>query len=111
MRKVVYSCKYINDWEKLDGILLPEKKRVLYSMKSKRYTDADCTHAKRDCKDFKIKAIQSDSLLLADIFINFWNMFLEIYELNPACFITELELAWQGVLKKTKAKLDLLTDV
>ena len=69
-------------------------------MKSKRYTDADCTHAKRDCKDFKIKAIHSDSLLLADVFINFWNMFLEIYELNPACFITELELAWQGVLKK-----------
>ena len=73
-------------------------------MKSKRYTDADSTHAKRDCKDFKIKTIQSDSLLLADVFINSWNMFLEIYELNPACFITELEFASRS-LKKNKSKI------
>ena len=43
------------------------------------------------CKDFEIKKlgeyhdlyVQSDFLLLADVFENFRNMFLEIYELDP----------------------------
>ena len=54
--------------------------------------------------------VQSDTLLLADKFENFRNMCLEIYELDPVCFLTALELAWQAALKKSKIKLDLLTD-
>ena len=38
-------------------------------------------------------------------------MCLEISELDPAHFLTALGLAWQAVLKKTKVKLDLLTDI
>ena len=49
--------------------------------------DADCAHIKRVCKDFKIKSlveyhdlyVQSDTLLLADVFENFRNMCLKIY--------------------------------
>ena len=45
-------------------------------------------------QDFKIKKLgeyhniyaRSDTLLLADIFNNFWNMCLKIYELDPARF-------------------------
>ena len=37
-------------------------------------------------------------------------MCLEIYELDPACFFTAPKLAWQAALKKTKVKIDLLTD-
>ena len=36
---------------------------------------------------------------------------LEMYEPNPACFLTASVLAWQARLKKTKAILDLLTDM
>ena len=38
-------------------------------------------------------------------------MCLEIYELYPTCFLTAPGLARQTVLKKTKVKLDLLTDI
>ena len=38
-------------------------------------------------------------------------MYLEIYELDPAHFLTAPVLAWEAALKKTKAKLDLLTDM
>ena len=55
--------------------------------------------------------VQSDSLLLADVFENFWNMCLEIYELAPAHFITAPGLAWQAAVKKTKIKPDLLTAI
>ena len=32
-------------------------------------------------------------------------------ELDPACFLTAPGLVWQAALKKTKAQLDLLTDI
>ena len=55
-------------------------------------TDADYAHAKRVCKNFKIKVlgeyydlyVLSDTLLLADVFENFRKMSLEIYERDPA---------------------------
>ena len=55
--------------------------------------------------------VQSDTLLLADVFENFRNMCLEIYKLDPAKFLSAPGLAWQAALKKTKVKLDLLTDI
>ena len=38
-------------------------------------------------------------------------MFLEIHELDPPQFLSAPGLAWQAVLKNTKVKLDLLTDI
>ena len=55
--------------------------------------------------------IQNDTLLLADVFETFRNICLEIYELDSAKFISTPGSAWQETLKKTKVKLDLLTDV
>ena len=55
--------------------------------------------------------IQSDTLLLADVFGNFRNMCINICKLDPAKFLTAAGLAWQAALKKTKVKPDLLTDV
>ena len=42
--------------------------------------------------------------MLADVFENFRNMCLKIYELDPARFLTAPGLAWQAVLKGTKVK-------
>ena len=48
--------------------------------------------------------------MLADVFENFKNMLLELYELDPAHFLTSSGSAWQAIFKKTKVKLDLSTD-
>ena len=82
-------------------------------------TDANYGQAKRVCKDFEIKNwgeyhdlyVQSNTLLLADVFENFRNVCLKIYELDPAIFFAVSELAWQTTLEKTKVKLDFLTDI
>ena len=55
--------------------------------------------------------VQSDMLLLADVFENFRNMCLKIYKLGPAKFLSPPGLAWQSTFKKTKVKFDLLTDI
>ena len=71
-------------------------------------TDANYVNAKRICKDYKIKNlreyhelyVQIDTLLLADVFETFRNMCLEIYEVDPAKFLSALGLALQAALKK-----------
>ena len=96
-----------------------EKKDFYRHLSMEYITDADYAHAKRVCKDFEIKNlgeyhdlyVQSNTLLLADVFENFRNMCLKIYELDPAKFLSAPGLAWQAALKKTKVKLDLLTDI
>ena len=68
-------------------------------------------HTKRICKVFEIKNLgkyhnfylKSDALLLADVFKNSRKKDLQIYQLN--------RLAWQAAFKKTKVKLELLTDI
>ena len=74
-------------------------------------------HAKKVFKIFNNKIIddyhdlyvQSDTLLLADVFESFRNKCIEIYELDPTYFLSAPGLAWQVCLEKTKVKLELLT--
>ena len=46
--------------------------------------------------------VQSDMLLLEDVFENVRNKCLEIYELDPVYFMSATGLAWQACLKKQK---------
>ena len=88
---------------------LLEKEDFYSHLNMEDITDADYTHAKV-CKDFKTKNldiyndffVQGDTLLLADVLENFQITCLEIYELDPAHFLTDPGLAWQGALKRLK---------
>ena len=70
--------------------------------------------SKRVCKDFEIKNLgeyhdlylKSDALLLADIFENFRKIYLEIYQLDPAKFLSAAGLAWKAAFKNTEVKLE-----
>ena len=55
--------------------------------------------------------VQSDTLLVADIFEDFRNICLKTYEHDTTKFISTPGLAWQAALKRTKVKLYLLTDI
>ena len=85
----------MHDWEKFNETSLPEKEEFYSHLNIEDITEADHTHSKRDWKDFEIKIIlnyhdlcvQSDALLLADIFGKFRNMCLDTYEIDPAIFI------------------------
>ena len=100
-------------WEKFNETSLPEKDDFYSHLNIFKYialrynilkdiTDADYTHAERVCKNFDIKNlgdyydlhVQSDTLLFDDIFANFQNMCLEIYELDPTHFLSAPGLAW-----------------
>ena len=82
-------------------------------------TNADHTQTKRDCEDFLIKNlgkyndlyVQNDTLSLADVFNNFWNICLEILWVKPWSFFSAPGWTWQETVKETKLKLYLLTDI
>ena len=82
----VYPYECINDWEKFNETSLPEKSDFYSHLNMEDITDADYTHAKRVCKNFEMKNlgeyhdlfVQSDTLLLTDVFENFQNMFQNI---------------------------------
>ena len=50
----------------------------------------------------RTKYVQSDTLLLADIFESFKNKYLKVYKLDPDNFLSAPRLAWQACLKKNK---------
>ena len=54
---------------------------------------------------------QSDTLLLADAFENFRAVCIEIFELDPARFLSAPGLAWKASLIKTEVALELITNV
>ena len=60
--------------------------------------------------DYHDLYVQSDTLLLAEVFENFRDLCLKEYELDPAHIVSLLGLAWQACLKKTNIELELLTD-
>ena len=49
--------------------------------------------------------------MLADVFENFRDKCIEIYEVDPAHFLSAPGLAWQACLKRTGVKLELLSDI
>ena len=119
LRKGIYPYEYIDSWERFDETSLPDKEAFYSSLNMEGITSVDYRHAKRVYKEFKLKNlgdyhdlnVQIDTLLLADVFENFRNKCIEIYELDPAHFLSAPGLAWQACLKKTGVKLELLTDI
>ena len=117
--KGFYLYEYIDSWERFDETTLPNKKAIYSELYLEDITDEDYIHRlQKVSKELKIKNlgeyydlyVQSNTLLLADVFENFRNKCIEIYKLDPAHFLSAPQLAWQACFKKTEVKLGLLTD-
>ena len=109
----------MDSWERFDEKTLPYKEAFYSSLNMEDITDADHRHAKRVFKKLNNKNldgyhdlyVQSDTLLFANVFENFRNKYIEIYELDLAHFLSAPGLAWQTYLEKIEVKLELLTNV
>ena len=118
LRKSVYPYEYMDNWERFNETSLPNKESFYSNLNMQNIDDIDYRHGNNIFKIFELKNlgeyhdlyVQSDTLLLADVFENFRNKCLEVYELDPAHFLSLPGLAWQACLKKTNVKLELLTD-
>ena len=113
LRKGIYPYEYMDDWESFNETTLPKKGKFYSNLNMEDITDEDYMHGKRVCRDFEIKNLceyhdlylKRDTLLLANVFENFRKMCLNIYQLNPAEFLSAPGLVWQAVFKKAEVKI------
>ena len=118
LRKGVYLYEYMDSWKKFNETSLPSKKDFYINLNMEDVDDIDYRHGNIVFKGFKLENIgdyhdlymQSDTLLLADVFENFRDICIKVYELDPAHFLSLPRLAWQAYLKKANIELELLTD-
>ena len=119
LRKGVYPYEYMDSWRQFDETSLLDKKEFYSKLNLEDITDKYYEHAKKVWEAFEIKNlgeyhdfyVQSDTLLLADIFKNFRDKCIEIYDLDPAHFLSAPGLAWEACLKKTRIILKSLADI
>ena len=96
----------MDSWEKFDETSLSDKEAFYNELNLEGISDEDYTHAQKVWEVFEINNrgeyhdlyVQSDALLLADVFENFRNKCIEIYGLDPY-FLSAPGLAWQTCLK------------
>ena len=116
LRKGVYPYEYMDSWKRFDETSLSDKEGFYRSLNIEDIKDVDYRHAKRVFKnlnnknlgDYRGSYVQSDTLLLADVFENFRNKCIEMHELDPAHFLSAPGLApglaRQACLKENRGK-------
>ena len=95
----------MESWERFDETSSPNKEAFYSSLNMENIDDIDYRHGNKVFKTFKLKHlgeyhdmyVLSNTLLLADIFGNFKNMCIKVYELDPAHFLSAPGLAWQAL--------------
>ena len=118
LRKGVYPYEYMDGWDKFNETSIPRKESFYSNLPMENISETDYRHANSIFKTFKLNNlgdyqdlyVQSDTLLLADVFENFREACIKTYELDPSHFISLPGLAGQACLKKTGVELELLTD-
>ena len=113
LRKGVYPYEYMDSWEKIVETSIPPKEAYHSGLNEERISDADYTSVQKVWKVFRIKDmggnhdfyVLSNTLVLADVFENIRDKCIEIYELDPAHFLSAPGLAWHPCLKKAEVNL------
>lgn len=118
-RKGVFPYDYVDSFEKLEETTLPQHADFFNEMNEENVSTDDYNFAHTVWNEFDIKTLddyaelylKTDILLLADVFQNFREKTYEIYELDPAHYLTLPSFSFDAMLKYTRAKIELLTDI
>ncbi|XP_048582217.1 uncharacterized protein LOC125561810 [Nematostella vectensis] len=118
LRKGVFPYDWFDGFSKLDATQLPQREAFHSKLNDTDISEEDHLHARRvwevfgmgTMRDYHNLYLESDVLLLADVFENFRDVCLKNYDLDPAWYYTAPGLAWDAALKTTKVRLELLTD-
>ena len=117
-QKGFYPYEYMDTEEKFKNTKLPPREAFYSKLTGRGISEKDYKHAWNVWHTFKMKTFkdyhelynETDVLLLADVFENFWNLCLKIYGLDPVYYYTAPGLAWDACLKMTDIDLELLND-
>ena len=105
-RKGVYRYDWMNNFSKFKETCLPSKEEFYSKLNFQDISEKDFSFAQEIWKEFEIQNLreyhdlylQTDILLLADVFEQFWKTCLEHYQLDPCWFYTAPGLSWDALL-------------
>ncbi|XP_022799901.1 uncharacterized protein LOC111337802 [Stylophora pistillata] len=118
-RKGEFPYEWFDSIYKLDETELPPSEKWFSSLSGEGISEEGSCHSHKVWITFGMKTFkdylklynQSDVLLLADVFENFRKVCKKNYDLDPCWYFTAPGLAWDACLKRTKIKLELLSDI
>ena len=99
-------------WKKFNETSILDKETFYSKLNDEGITDEDHAHYKKVFKEFELKNygechdlyVQSDTLFLADVFENFRDKCIEIYEFDPANFFVSSRISMASLFKKDGSK-------
>ena len=117
IRKGVYRYEYMDSRDKFKEPL-PDIDKFYSKLNMSGISKEDNEHAQNVWNKFKLKNmgdyhglyLETDVILLANVFESFRRVCIDNYGLDPAHFYTAPGLAWKACLKKTGVNLELLQD-
>ena len=109
----------MDSMDKFNETTLPSIEKFYSNVQHKNIANDEYNHAKKLWEHFEIKTlrdyhelyVQADTAQLSDVFENFRSLCLKEYQLDPAYFVSTTSLAFEAMLKITKAKIELFTDI
>ena len=109
----------MDSWERFNETSLPPKESFYSELNLEGISNKDYLHAQKVWDTFEIRNlgeyhdlyVQTDTLLLADVYEKFRDKCIEIYGLDPSHFLSAPGLAWQACLKRKNVNLELLIDI
>ena len=109
----------MDSMDRFDETSLPSIEKFYIKIQVKYLSEKEYKHAKKVWHVFEIKTldenhdlyVQTDTAQLSDVFENFRSLCLKEYQLDPAYFVSTPSLALEAMLKITKAKIELFTDI
>ena len=118
-QKGVFPYEFLDDISKLNTEGLPSRDKFYSSLYESEVKEEDYQRAQKVWEHFKMKTmrdyhdlyLETDVLLLADVFENFRRTCLESYELDPAHYMSAPSLSWDAFLKKSGEEIELVSDM
>ena len=116
--KGVYPYDYFTDFNRFNETSLPKIEDFYSKLTEEGIKQSEYDRANKIWEHFKIKNLgqyhdlylQTDVLLLTDVFENFRKTCLVDYGLDPAHYITLPNFSWDAMLLKTGIELELIHD-
>ncbi|CAB4009275.1 Gastrula zinc finger [Paramuricea clavata] len=103
-QKGVFPYEFLDDISKLNTIMYESEVKEEDYQRAQKVWDHFKMKTMRDYHDLYL---ETDVLLLADVFENFRRTCLESYELDPAHYVSTPGLSWDAFLKKSGEEIEL----
>jgi hypothetical protein len=109
LKKGIYPYEYISDFNILYETQLPPIEKFYSKLSETSITEENYMHGKKVWNTFKCNTIldyhdlylQTDVMLLTDVFETFINLCIKDYKLDPSYYISLPSFGWDVMMKMT----------